>query len=159
RLAQRQPAEAAGVDGRLEGPVGVAEARREDGAQLHAVVVAGPDDAVAAFGRDLQRLLDHDVLAGPGGRHRRLEVRPRRRGDDDDVHVLALEDGGEVGVDGGGDADLLHELLGVGPAAADEGDEASTGNFLKGASVKPGDHTAADKGTVQFSLCGRHGTI
>ena len=35
--------------------------------------------------RDLQRLLDDHVLAGPGGGHGRLQVRTAGRADRDDV--------------------------------------------------------------------------
>ena len=52
RLAEGDAAELAGLDGPLQGDVGVGEARREDGAQLNAVAVARLDDAVAALQGD-----------------------------------------------------------------------------------------------------------
>src|SRR5205823_1696482 len=53
RLAQRQSAEPPGVHGGLQRQVRVGEARREDGAELGAVLIAGVDDGVAALDRDL----------------------------------------------------------------------------------------------------------
>ena len=91
RLAERQAAEAPCVDGGLERRVRVVKPRREDGAELDLVLVARVDDAVAALGGDLQRLLDDDVLAGIRGRDGGLHVIAARRGDDDDVHIGPLQ--------------------------------------------------------------------
>ena len=55
------------------------------GREHHAGLVAGLDDLVAAAERDFQRLFDDHVLAGPGGGHGRLQVRPAGRADRDHV--------------------------------------------------------------------------
>src|SRR5207244_8064310 len=63
-LRQRKSAKATGVHGSLERLVGVAEARRENRAQLDTVPVAGVDDAIASCQGDLERLLNDDVFSG-----------------------------------------------------------------------------------------------
>src|SRR5262249_9654638 len=56
RLAESEPAKAAGVNGLLQFNVRVAEARGKDRAKLHAGAIAGLDDPVAALRRDFERL-------------------------------------------------------------------------------------------------------
>ena len=114
---------------------------------LTPLLVAGVDDAVAALGGDLQRLLDDDVLAGLRGGDGRLQVGAARRGDDDDVHVGPGQDGGQVG------DNVARRGRVRRPASAalarlrlTRATSASTGHLGQGAGVKAGDHAAADDG-------------
>src|SRR5262249_48043261 len=147
-------------DGRLEGAVGVAEARRKDGTQLDAVAVARLDDAVAALRGDLHRLLDDDVLARLGGGDGRLQVGAAGRADDDHVHVRPGQGGGQVRGGGGGVQPLfVGHRLGAARNAVEEGDEPGPGHVGEGAGVEAGDHPATDDSAAQrfVGVCHRRG--
>jgi hypothetical protein len=145
RFAQRQPSEAPGVHGGLEGAVGVAEARGEDGAELDPVGLTGFDDAIAALRGDLQRLLDHDMLAGFGGGDGGLQVSAARRGHDDDLHVGPGQGGTQVRGTKAVQRQLGSQLLGAGQLAPDQGGDARAGHLGQGAGVEACDHAAAHK--------------
>ena len=133
RLAQRQPAEAAGLDGLPSAPGW--RRRSATGRWCRActpLLVAGLDDAVAALQRDFQRLLDDDVLAGLRRGDGRLQVRAARRGDDDDVDVRPGQHRVEVGRRRRSrQSELVGHLLGVGGAAADQGDQPRPGTSAR----------------------------
>ena len=158
RLGQRQPAELARVHGRLQRPVGVGEARREDGAELHAVAVARLDDAVAALGRDLQRLLDDDVFAGVGRGDGRPQVGAARRRHDDGVNVRPGQGRGQVRIRRTIETKIGGDLAGVVGVAADQRGDTGAGNFRQGAGVEAGDHADADDDKTEVVFpCVRHG--
>ena len=81
RVADCQSAEAALVDGLLDQLRRFVKPRGKDRGQHDARLVAGVDDLVAAFERDLQRLLDDHVFARPGRRHGRLQMGTAGRAD------------------------------------------------------------------------------
>src|SRR5207244_9602814 len=76
RFAEREPAETTRVHRPLEFDVGVAEARRENRAQLNSVALTGLDDPIAALRRDFERLFDDDVLAGIRRGHGGIQMLP-----------------------------------------------------------------------------------
>ncbi len=125
---------------------------------LHAVAVARLNDAVAALGRDLQRLLDDDVLAGVGGGDGRLQVGAARRRHDDGLHVRPGQGRGQVGEARAIEAEVGGEFAGVVEVAADQRGDTGAGNFRQGAGVEAGDHAAADDGKAEIVFpCVRHG--
>ena len=83
--------------GDLNDAIGAAERGNHTGLAERLPMYDSVDDAVAAFERDFQRLLDNHVLAGVRRRHRGLHVRTGRRRDDDDVDVAALQHLVQVG--------------------------------------------------------------
>jgi len=67
-----------------------AEAVLQDDSQR--LVLARGDQSFGACQRDLQRLLEQDVLAGRGAALDQLEMRVRRREDEHDVDRAIVED-------------------------------------------------------------------
>ena len=78
---QHHAAEAPGIDGRLDLPRRIAKTRLEDRTHAHAGLLRLAQDVVGALHRRIERLFDHQVLAGADGRERGLQVQRRRRGD------------------------------------------------------------------------------
>ena len=118
------------------------EPRGEDGRADHARLVARFDDLVAAAERDFQRLLDDHVLAGPGGGHGGLQVRPAGRADRDHVDRRIGQHGFQVvvGLAAGG----LGQLVGRRRNRVVAGHELRPANVADRPGVKIGDHSAAD---------------
>ena len=152
-LAQGQPAEAAGVDGRLQHLVGVGETRGKNGAELHLVTVTCGDDTVAAVGGDFQRFLDDDVLARLGGGDGRLQMCAAWRGDDHGMNVGPGQHRGQVrGQLAVWEIGFPSHFLGRGPTPADQGRHAGAGNLGQSPGMKPGDHAAADDARSSWPL-------
>ncbi len=150
RFRQREPAELSSIHRGLEGQVGVAETRREDGAELYTVAVASLDNAVAALGRDFQRLLNDHVLSRIGGGNGRFQVGAARRRDNDGLYVRPGQRGGEVRCDGAIKIEVHRHLAGVVGVAADQGGDVGAGNFGNRAGVEARDHAATDNAEAQI---------
>jgi hypothetical protein len=144
RVAQRQAAEPAPRDGLLEPQVRGAEARGEDGAELNPGSSAGVDDGVAAPKGDLQRLLNHDVLARPRRLYGRIQVGAAGRADADDVQLRERQHFGEIVEDPATMPRHPGDLLGIGLGAAVGGDDTRARDLIDGPGVELGNHPAAD---------------
>ena len=132
--------------------VGVAKSRGEDRAKLNVVLHAGVDDAIATFQRDLERLLDDDVFLRQGRRDGGFHVGPRRRGDDDNVHIRAFQDGVEIGRQIAGEIQLVLHLLGVRGAPAHQSDDLRVRYIGQGSRVESGDQSAANDGKTEHEV-------
>jgi hypothetical protein len=69
----------------------IAEACLKDRAHAHAGLFGLAQDVIGAFDRRIERLLDHQVLAGADRRQRRLQVQRRRRGDAHRIEARLLQ--------------------------------------------------------------------
>jgi len=148
RLTQRHPSEATRIDRGLERPIGIAKARRKDGAQLHAGRIARLDDTVAALACDFQRLFDDDMFPRSRRGNGRLLMRAGRRRNDDDVNVFPLQHRRQVRIGLAGKLQLAANLSALAVLRPQRGDPGPR-HIGERASVKSSDHAAADNGATE----------
>src|SRR5262249_55585554 len=118
------------------------KSRREDGRKLDVVLFARLNDRVASLERNLQRLFHDDMLAGVGGRDRRLHVSAAGCADRDNMDSSIGQHLVEVRVPAA--PGLASELLHSRWNAIETSDELRAFQFANCLRVKPRDHSAAD---------------
>jgi hypothetical protein len=114
----------------------------QHGGKRLAVLSSGLDELVDALGGDLQRLLADHVLAGVQSGERRVEVRPGRRANGDDLQFGIGEEFIDVRVSLV--AIFRRDFLGGFGAQVEDRLEFSAGHGGDGFCVKVADHARAD---------------
>src|SRR5690606_5144224 len=142
-LAQHEATEASRIDRRFQRFRAVAEARLEDRSDQYAGFFGGRENFVRAFQCRVDRLLDHQVLAGTDGREGRLAVPRARRGDGDGGDLRVLRELFRGRRDDG-DVVLLREAARILDVAARCADELCSFDRLSGTRVKRRDRAGAD---------------
>ena len=141
-IADREPAEAAGVDRALQLARRLVKARWKDRRQLDAVFFAFADDPVALRSVIFERLFDDDVLAGAGGGDGRFQMGAAGRGDRDASIPRIGQHCRESRI--GGAASFGGKFLGGRGSRAEAGNELCPADVGDRPRVKSADRAAAD---------------